>query len=67
MKGRKSKEMIDLELWLERNYPDIYAEWLESGDEDIEGWLEESDYYYILAEFDDWLYDEEGTSDYDDE
>jgi len=66
MKGGKSKEMTDLELWLKSNHPDMYAEWLESGDEDIEGWLEEVN-YDILFEFDDWCYDEEGTSDYDDE
>jgi len=54
-KGRK-EEMEDLELWLADNYPAMFAEWLDSGDEDIEGWLEEAN-YDILGEYDDWLDD----------
>lgn len=47
---------MELELWLEDNYPAMFTEWLDSGDEDIEGWLEETE-YDILSEYDDYLDD----------
>ena len=53
----------ELELWVENNYPTIYAEWIQS-DEDMNFWLEDS-HPDILDEYDDWLAEEE--DDYDDE